>query len=70
MAREARRRAEGAMKNGVTMASLLYTEEGIEWTMEIWNEFARERRELKRYQDKRDKVEKREETIWGMGELN
>lgn len=51
----------------VSLKTLLYTEEGVEWAVEIWDEFARNRkgeRETQRVGE--DKQEK----MWGMGELN
>lgn len=52
------------------MIKLLYTEEGLEWAVTIWDEFDKDRRERKRVQNEQDRIIEREEKIWGMGDLN
>lgn len=66
LAAEKRGRAYAALKD-VSRVTPLYTEEGLEWAIKIWDEFARNRR-----REREEGGEDIEEMgkIWGMGDLN
>lgn len=52
----------------MSIKTLLYTEEGMEWAIKIWDEFVANRREEREAQE--GQGEEREGKIWGMGNLN
>lgn len=66
LAEETRGVAYAKMKQEMNLRSLLYTEKGLEWAVKIWDEFARNRRELRTL---KEDMEEKLTGIWGMGKL-